>query len=58
MDPIDYESQRSKVKAKTIATKLLCASWSNFGRHFSHGKRMNPIDIVGQRPKVKVTMDI
>ena len=28
------------------------------GRHVSHGKRMNPIDFLGQRPKVKVTMDI
>ena len=28
------------------------------GRHVSHGKRMSPIDFVGQRSKVKVTMDI
>ena len=28
------------------------------GRRVSHGKRMNPIDLVGQRSKVKVTMDI
>ena len=28
------------------------------GRHFGHGKRMSPIDFVGQRSKVKVTMDI
>ena len=26
-------------------------------RHVSHGKRMNPIDFVGQRSKVNVTMD-
>ena len=30
----------------------------NLGRHVSHGKRMNPIDFVGQRSKVKVTMYI
>ena len=28
------------------------------GTHVSHGKRMSPIDFVGQRSKVKVTMDI
>ena len=28
------------------------------GRHLSHSKRMRPIDFVGQRSKVKVTMDI
>ena len=28
------------------------------GRHVSNGKRMSPIDFVGQRSKVKVTMDI
>ena len=28
------------------------------GRHVSHGERMNPIDFVCQRSKVKVTMDI
>ena len=28
------------------------------GRHVGHGKRMSPIDFVGQRSKVKVTMDI
>ena len=27
-------------------------------RHVSHGKRMNLIDFIGQRSKVKVTMDI
>ena len=28
------------------------------GRHVNHGERMHPIDFGGQRPKVKVTMDI
>ena len=28
------------------------------GRHVNHDKRMKPIDIGGQRSKVKVTMDI
>ena len=28
------------------------------GRHVNHDERMNPIDIGGQRSKVKVTMDI
>ena len=28
------------------------------GRHVSHGKKMSPIDFVGQRSKVKVIMDI
>ena len=28
------------------------------GRHVNHGKRMRPIDFVGQRSKVKVTMGI
>ena len=28
------------------------------GRHVSHDKRMSPIDFVGQRSMVKVTMDI
>ena len=29
-----------------------------FGRHVSHGERMNPIDFGGQRSKVKVTIGI
>ena len=28
------------------------------GRHISHGERINHIDFLGQRSKVKVTMDI
>ena len=28
------------------------------GRHVSHGERINPIDLEGQRSKVEVTMDI
>ena len=28
------------------------------GRHVNYGERMDPIDIGGQRSKVKVTMDI
>ena len=28
------------------------------GRHVNHDERMNPIDFLGQRSKVKVTMDI
>ena len=28
------------------------------GIHINHDKRMNPIDFLGQRSKVKVTMDI
>ena len=31
---------------------------TKLGRHVRHGERMNPIDFVGQRSKVKVTMDI
>ena len=29
-----------------------------FGRHVSHGERMNPINFGGHRLKVKVSMDI
>ena len=68
MDPIDFGGQRSKVKVtmdiygnelvNTIATKPLCASWSNLADMFNHGERMKPIDFEGQRSKVKVTMDI
>ena len=28
------------------------------GRHVNHDERMNPIDLRGQRSKVKVTMDM
>ena len=29
-----------------------------FGRHVDHDERRNPIDLIGQRSKVKVTIDI
>ena len=38
----------------TIATKLLCASWSNLA-NINHGERMNPIDFEGQRSRSQWT---
>ena len=42
----------------TIGTKTVMCFFIKLGRHVHYDERMNPIEFEGQRPKVKVTIDI
>ena len=42
----------------TIETKPLCTFFIKLGRHVNYCERMDPIDVGGQRSKVKISMDI
>ena len=47
-----------KNRASPIETEPMCASLIKLDRHINYDKRISPIDILGQRSKVKVTMDL